>query len=714
MLPLSFDRTSFLSGDKRLFLVSGEIHYFRVPRADWRDRLQKMKDAGGNCIATYVPWLVHEPQEGRYTFEGQYDVGAFLDLCREVGIYALVRPGPYQYSELIYDGLPGWLCENYPELRARNLDGKTFRVSSISYMHPLFLQKARRWYEMVIPKLTPHQISRGGAVAAFQFDNELQGIHEWFGGWDYHPETLGIGKDRGYWPDYLQRKYGTVEKANESLGLTAMSFAEIMPVRERAGQVGRRRLMKDYQECYFAHIADYAATLVDWMRELGVDTPVVHNSAGPGMNAQFVEVCQKLGNDFLLGSDHYYNLTLTWPQNNPTPRYAVNCFTSLEFLRLQNRPATIFELPGGSLSQFPPVTPEDAACAYLANIALGMKGYNYYIFTGGPNPPECGTTSDIYDYDAAVSATGEIRPLYYVQQRLAHFLHANAWLAEASMLHDVRVGMDYELQRGWRYGNDPAGLLFPCGKAQDLMRDGLLMTSFCAGVSPTMVDLRSDTFVADQATPLVIVSWDCMDRTIQERLVRFLQQGGKLLLVGVVPTMDADFAPCTILADAIGPCIQTTSETGAPRLNAYGIENVFVTGSLFASAVRPDDSVVTAEQVRGKRFTVGWTRTLPGGGLVSVLGFAWLQGSRTHEGMLRAALTQLGWKQQVQGENPNIWAVVRSNGHKSLLFVMNLLSAPMETFVRYRDPATGQWRSTGRIKLPGITAQVYDGEKQLL
>ena len=48
---LSFDNRSYVSGGKRLFLISGEIHYFRVPREQWRDRLEKFKNSGGNATA---------------------------------------------------------------------------------------------------------------------------------------------------------------------------------------------------------------------------------------------------------------------------------------------------------------------------------------------------------------------------------------------------------------------------------------------------------------------------------------------------------------------------------------------------------------------------------------------------------------------------------------------------------------------------------------
>lgn len=39
---------------KPLRIVSGSLHYFRLPAAYWRDRLRKLKAAGLNSVATYV------------------------------------------------------------------------------------------------------------------------------------------------------------------------------------------------------------------------------------------------------------------------------------------------------------------------------------------------------------------------------------------------------------------------------------------------------------------------------------------------------------------------------------------------------------------------------------------------------------------------------------------------------------------------------------
>src|SRR4029450_11514057 len=104
MQPITFDRHGYRIDGQPVYLYSGEFHYFSVPRADWRRRMQLFKQAGGNCIATYVPWLIHEPQEGEIPSGDQpyRDLEGFLQTAQEVGLYVIARPGPYQYSELKY------------------------------------------------------------------------------------------------------------------------------------------------------------------------------------------------------------------------------------------------------------------------------------------------------------------------------------------------------------------------------------------------------------------------------------------------------------------------------------------------------------------------------------------------------------------------------------------------------------------------------------
>ena len=57
------DEKFFLDGEE-IRLLSGSIHYFRVPHEYWMDRLLKLKASGMNMVETYVAWNLHEPYEG--------------------------------------------------------------------------------------------------------------------------------------------------------------------------------------------------------------------------------------------------------------------------------------------------------------------------------------------------------------------------------------------------------------------------------------------------------------------------------------------------------------------------------------------------------------------------------------------------------------------------------------------------------------------------
>ena len=61
----------YLNGE-RFKLISGSIHYFRVPPDYWRDRLVKLKNMGCNTVETYIPWNGHEPHKGQVLLYGGY------------------------------------------------------------------------------------------------------------------------------------------------------------------------------------------------------------------------------------------------------------------------------------------------------------------------------------------------------------------------------------------------------------------------------------------------------------------------------------------------------------------------------------------------------------------------------------------------------------------------------------------------------------------
>lgn len=142
----------FVFDGKPLQIISGEIHYARVPREYWRDRLQKTRAMGLNTISTYVFWNLHEPKPGVYDFSGSLDVAAFVRMAHEEDLHVILRPGPYACAEWDLGGLPAWLLAD-PNIVLRSGDEK-------------FLGPAERFLQRLGKELAPLQATRGGPIIA--------------------------------------------------------------------------------------------------------------------------------------------------------------------------------------------------------------------------------------------------------------------------------------------------------------------------------------------------------------------------------------------------------------------------------------------------------------------------------------------------------------------------------------------------------------------
>lgn len=139
-------------------IISGAIHYERVPRAYWRDRLRKARAMGLNTVETYVFWNKHEPSPGQYDFSGQNDVAEFIREAQQEGLYVILRPGPYICAEWEFGGYPAWLLRE---------PGMVVRSSN-----PLFMADASRWLHRLGKELAPLQSELGGPIIAVQVENE--------------------------------------------------------------------------------------------------------------------------------------------------------------------------------------------------------------------------------------------------------------------------------------------------------------------------------------------------------------------------------------------------------------------------------------------------------------------------------------------------------------------------------------------------------------
>ena len=154
----SLGDSAFLLDGKPFQMISGEIHYPRVPREAWKQRMHMAKAMGLNTIGTYVFWNLHEPQKGKYDFTGNNDIAAFVKAAQEEGLWVILRPSPYVCAEWEFGGYPYWL---------QNEEGLVVRSKE-----PKYLQAYKNYIMAIGKQLAPLQMNHGGNILMVQIENE--------------------------------------------------------------------------------------------------------------------------------------------------------------------------------------------------------------------------------------------------------------------------------------------------------------------------------------------------------------------------------------------------------------------------------------------------------------------------------------------------------------------------------------------------------------
>ena len=186
-----------LASGRELPLLSGAMHYWRLPVDAWRPCLEAMVDMGFPIVETYVPWRVHETSPGQYDFStAEKNVVHFLELAHELGLMAIVRPGPHINAELTGFGFPDRVFHT-PDMLSRTARGTPVWMPAPPRMFPVpsyasesFRAAASHWLEASARVLAP-LLAPEGPICAVQVDNEFQMFFR-LGAYDhdYHPDAL--------------------------------------------------------------------------------------------------------------------------------------------------------------------------------------------------------------------------------------------------------------------------------------------------------------------------------------------------------------------------------------------------------------------------------------------------------------------------------------------------------------------------------------------
>jgi len=150
--------SAFLLDGKPFQIISGEMHYTRIPREAWRARMKAAKAMGLNTIGTYVFWNANEPEKGKFDFTGNNDIAAFVKTAQEEGLWVILRPSPYVCAEWEFGGYPYWL---------QNEKGLVVRSKEKQY-----IAEYKKYIDEIGKQLAPLQVNHGGNILMVQFENE--------------------------------------------------------------------------------------------------------------------------------------------------------------------------------------------------------------------------------------------------------------------------------------------------------------------------------------------------------------------------------------------------------------------------------------------------------------------------------------------------------------------------------------------------------------
>jgi beta-galactosidase len=166
--------TNFLLNGKPFQIRCGEMHFARIPRADWKQRLEMARAMGLNTVCAYLFWNLHEPEPGKFNFSGNADAAEFCRLAQAEGLKVILRPGPYSCAEWDFGGLPWWLLK-IPDIKIRTED-------------PRYLAACKQYLLEVGKQLAPLQITHGGPIIMVQVENE-------YGSFGNDKKYIGILRD---------------------------------------------------------------------------------------------------------------------------------------------------------------------------------------------------------------------------------------------------------------------------------------------------------------------------------------------------------------------------------------------------------------------------------------------------------------------------------------------------------------------------------------
>ncbi len=359
-------------GNRRVPLYSGAVHYWRLDPDDWGRALGEVHNLGLPIVETYVPWGVHETGPGEFDFgerDPQKDVGRFLDLAREAGLLAFVRPGPHINAEMTYFGLPERVvydkaCQaRSPRQNAVILPFPPRMFPVPSYASSNYHRETGRWYDAVASVVAPRLWPKGPVVLV-QVDNEAayyfrNGPYDQ----DYHPDAIALYRK------HLEERYGSLAQLAKVHRQKYATWDDVLPPERFEARTPAELVVHLDWARFHEHLVTQAlGRMKRRMARAGIKgLPVVHNVplGEGGLPLSMTDIAKVVD---LTGLDYYH--------------------AAREHRTIKRRTlylAGTFELPYspemgvGAPPWFTPLSHDDSLFCAMSACAYGLRGMNLYM-----------------------------------------------------------------------------------------------------------------------------------------------------------------------------------------------------------------------------------------------------------------------------------------------------------------------------------------------
>jgi len=732
-MTFTVKNSNFYLNDKKVFLNSGEIHYFRINHNLWDKHLKAAKDAGLTCVSSYVPWAWHEPEEGLFDFTGktlpERNLIGWINKCKEYGLMCIVKPGPFILAEYRGAGLPDWfLNQHEPDIRMHNSKGQSVYSDGISLFFKAYQSKVAEWYNQVMPIISQNEIAAGGPIIMMQLCNEI-GVFSWLAHQaDYNEEV------HRRFVEFIESKYKNIGNVNSSWGTSYQRFPEILlPPDGKQAYTSKGDRSRDYDwHCFWRkYYADYLLGLYKLARSKGVTVPMYHNLPGwiYGSGYEFpvnITMYDELfaeKSDILFGVDHIPEYQ---SYKNMHDDRIINDITKAV---QKNKPLFAAEFQSGS-REFHVVTNNcEMELFYKASIANGLVGWNYYMFSQGKNPNKKGYSGKTFYWFTPLNVDGERTSAFTLLQRMNKVIkNSEDIIVNSERKAEVCV-LFYppyyatELERP-EEGNSSINFNYSTIRRPAYF-DGLLKALQILNIDYDMVDLtKSSGNELSKYKQVWLFSTDEMNAPDQQTVVDYIENGGNAVIYPNLPDRDMNQQPCAIIRNHLSIVPIGTETIDSPLIDIFDLNDIKCANpQMIYSNNNLNETQVIARTIRGS--ICGFSKNV-GKGIVYHIG-TWVGfDTESHLDVYKSLLQTSSAKLQMAKSSTNTITVRErfTDDSSAILFIGNYYNQEQLGNITYTHPETKEdinipylenettWPSLYAVLSP-ICKEICDGIKIL-